>query len=187
MKMVLAVVLLVSLFFSISVASADEIMYIVGYPDTFLRRDPSTENPYLARMPYGSAVSVLDEGSTWSLICYNGQYGYCMREFLNEDDPYYLMEPHPESAEQAFGTNMLRRGNKNPNIFVMNLQICLMQGGYLDCNPGVDGYFGKETKAALAEFQKEHDLDASGEAGDITKAILWDEYADLLMEMGYKR
>ena len=187
MKMVLAVVLLMSLLFSISVASADEIMYIVGYPDTVLRRDPSTENPYLARMPYGSAVNVIDEGNIWSLICYKGQYGYCMREFLNEDDPYYLMEPHPESAEQAFGTNLLRRGNKTPNIFVMNLQICLIQGGYLDTNPGVDGYFGRETKAALAEFQKEHSLDASGEAGDISKAILWDEYSDLLMQIGYKR
>ena len=187
MKMALAVVLLMSLLFSISVASADEIMYIVGYPDTFLRRDPSTENPYLARMPYGSAVSVIDEGNTWSLICYNGQYGYCMREFLNEDDPYYLMEPHPESAEQAFGTNMLRRGNRTPNSFVMNLQICLIQGGYLDTNPGVDGYFGRETKAALAEFQKEHSLAVSGEAGDITKAILWDEYSDMLMQIGYKR
>lgn len=185
MKMTLVVVLLVGLFFS--VASADEVMYIVGYPDTFLRRDPSIENPYLARMPFGTAVSVLDEGSTWSLICYNGQYGYCMREFLNEDDPYYLMEPHPESAEQAFGTNMLRRGNKTPNIFVMNLQICLVQDGYLECDPGVDGYFGRETRAALAEFQKEHDLVASGEAGDITKAVLWNEYADLLMQIGYKR
>lgn len=187
MKMALAVVLIMSMFLSVSIASADEIMYIVGYPDTFLRRDPSTENPYLARMPYGSAVSVIDEGTTWSLICYNGQYGYCMREFLNEDDPYYLMEPHPESAEQAFGTTMLRLGNRNPSIFVMNLQICLTYNGYLDCYPGVDGYFGKETKAALAEFQKEHDLDASGEAGDITKAVLWDEYADLLMQVGYKR
>lgn len=187
MKMALAVVLLMSLLFSISVASADEIMYIVGYPDTFLRRDPSTENPYLARMPYGSTVNVVDEGNTWSLICYNGQYGYCMREFLNEDDPYYLMEPRPESAEQAFGTNLLRRGNKTPNIFVMNLQICLVKGGYLECNPGVDGYFGRDTKAALAEFQKEHDLEASGVAGDITKAVLWDEYADLLMQIGYKR
>lgn len=187
MKMALAVVLLMSLLFSISVASADEIMYIVGYPDTFLRQDPSAENPYLARMPYGSAVNVIDEGNTWALICYNGQYGYCMREFLNEDDPYYLMEPHPESAEQAFGTNMLRRGNRTPNIFVMNLQLCLVQGGYLDTDPGADGYFGRETKAALAEFQKEHDLYASGEAGDITKAVLWDEYADILMQIGYKR
>ncbi len=110
-----------------------------------------------------------------------------MREFLNEDDPYYLMEPHPESAEQAFGTNMLRRGNRTPNIFVMNLQICLIQGGYLDINPGVDGYFERKTKAALAEFQKEHSLAVSGEAGDITQAILWDEYSDLLMQIGYKR
>lgn len=187
MKMVLAALLVMSMFLSVSIATADETMYIVGYPDTFLRRDPSTENPYLVRMPYGSAVSVIDEGSAWSLICYNGQYGYCMREFLNEDDPYYLMEPHPESAEQAFGTNMLRRGNKTPNIFVMNLQICLVQGGYLECNPGVDGYFGRETKVALAKFQKEHNLYASGEAGDISKAVLWDEYADLLMQIGYKR
>lgn len=187
MKMVLAVLLIVSMFLSLSTASADETMYIVGYPDTFLRRDPSTEHPYLARMPYGSVVSVIDEGRTWSLICYNGQYGYCMRDYLNEDDPYLLMEPHPESAEQAFGTNMLRRGNKTPNIFVMNLQSCLIEGGYLEGIPGVDGYFGKDTKAALAEFQMEHDLDATGEAGDITKSVLWDEYADLLMRIGYKR
>lgn len=82
---------------------------------------------------------------------------------------------------------MLRRGNKTPNIFVMNLQICLVQGDYLECTPGVDGYFGRETKAALAKFQKEHNLYASGEAGDISKAVLWDEYADLLMQIGYKR
>ncbi len=110
-----------------------------------------------------------------------------MREFLNEDDPYYLMEPHPESAEQAFGTNLLRRGNKTPNIFVMNLQLCLIQGGYLDINPAVDGYFGKETKAALAEFPKQHNLHSSGEADDMTKVILWDEYNNLLMQIGYKR
>ena len=56
MKMVLVVLLALSMFVSVSTALADETMYIVGYPDTFLRRDPSTENPYLARMPYGSAV-----------------------------------------------------------------------------------------------------------------------------------
>lgn len=187
MKTVMTVLLLVGMIFSLPHASAEEIMYIIGYPDTFLREDPSTKNPYLARMPYGSAVSVIDEGQTWSLICYNGQYGYCMREYLNEDDPYYVMEPHPESAEQAFGTNMLRRGNRYPSILVMNLQLCLAYDGYLRDTPGVDGYFGRDTKAALAEFQKEHDLEATGEAGDITKAVLWDTYCDLLMESGYVR
>ena len=187
MKMVLAALLVMSMLLSVSSALADETMYIVGYPDTFLRRDPSTENPYLARMPYGSAVSVIDEGNTWALICYNGQYGYCMRDFLSEDDPYYQTDPHPESAEQAFGSNMLRYGNKTPNIFVKNLQICLMQDGYLEVYPGVDGYFGKETKKALSEFQRKHCLHPSGEAGDITKAVLWDEYSDVLMQMGFRR
>ena len=139
MKTVMAVLLLIGMFFALPHASAEDVMYIVGYPDTFLREDPSTKNPYLARMPYGSAVSVIDEGQTWSLICYNGQYGYCMREYLNEDDPYFLMDPHPESVEQAFGTNMLRCGNKHLSVFVMNLQLCLEYDGYLASIPGVDG------------------------------------------------
>lgn len=52
---------------------------------------------------------------------------------------------------------MLRRGNRYPNTFVMNLQLCLIQGGHLECAPSVDGYSGRETKADLAELQKEHD------------------------------
>ena len=187
MKTVVVVLIMVGILFSVSHVSAEETMYIVGYPDTFLRRDPSNENPYLARMPYGSIVGVIDEKGTWAIISYNGQYGYCMRDFLSEDDPYYQTDPHPESAEQAFGSNMLRYGNKTPNIFVKNLQICLMQDGHLESYSGVDGYFGKETKKALSEFQRKHCLHPSGEAGDITKAVLWDEYSDVLMQMGFRR
>ena len=35
MKTVMAVLLLVGMFFTVSQASAEETMYIVGYPDTF--------------------------------------------------------------------------------------------------------------------------------------------------------
>ena len=187
MKMMMAVLLTIGMVFALNCASAQEIMYLNGYPDTFLRSDPSTEHPYLARMPYGSEVSMIDEGKTWCVICYNGQYGYCKRKFLQDDDPYGQADPHPESAEEAFGTNMLRRGNKTPDFRVMNLQLCLIEGGYLDEEAGIDGYFGRKTKGALAEFQKEHNMAATGQAGDLTKTILWDEYCDLLMESGYKR
>lgn len=79
---------------------------------------------------------------------------------------------------------MPRHGNKT-QLLCNAFQICLMQGGYLDCNPGSDGYFGRETKAALAAFQKKHDLYASGEADDMTKAILLDECVGLLMKRGF--
>ncbi len=188
MKMVIALLLIVGMFLPSVQANAEDIMYIVGYPDTFLRADPSTKNPYLARMPHGSAVTVLSEETDgWCLVEYYGQQGYCMREFLHEDDPYILYEPHPESAEEAFSDHLLRRGNRYPDYRVMNLQMCLIQGGYLSDEPGADGLFGRRTKAALSEFQKEHDLDPDGIAGDLTKEALWDEYCDLLMEIGCKR
>lgn len=187
MKKLLAITLLIGMVYAMSVASAGESYWTVGYPDLFLRSTPSTEYPYLERMPYGSEVIMISDGADWALVYYNGQYGYCKREYLNDYDPYYLMEPHPNTPEAAFGTNLLQCGNKKPSYKVKNLQLCLMEGGYLDNEPGVDGYFGRETREALIRFQKSHDIKPTGKAGDITKAVLWDLYQDVLMLDGYVR
>ena len=67
---------------TMSVAFAGESYWTVGYPDLFLRSTPSTEYPYLERMPYGSEVIIISDGTDWVLVYYNGQYGYCKREYL---------------------------------------------------------------------------------------------------------
>lgn len=187
MKKMLAATLLIGMVCMMSVAFAGESYWTVGYPDLFLRSMPSKEYPYLERMPYGSEVTMISDGADWALVYYNGQYGYCKREYLNEYDPYYLSEPHPETAEAAFGTSVLQKGNRKPTYKVKNLQLCLMEAGYLDDDPGIDGYFGRETRDALIRFQQDHDIRATGKAGDITKEVLWDLYQDVLMIEGYAR
>lgn len=187
MKKILAIILFMGMICVMTVASAGESYWTIGYPDLFLRSTPSKEYPYLERIPYGSEVTMITDGADWVLVYYNGQYGYCKREFLNDYDPYYLSEPHPETPEAAFSTNILQRGNKKPTYKVKNLQLCLVEAGYLADDPGVDGYFGRETQDALIQFQQDHDIKATGKAGDITKAVLWDLYQDVLMIQGYAR
>ena len=46
---------------------------------------------------------------------------------------------------------------------------------------------GRETREALKSFQLDHDISSTGKAGDITKAVLWDLYQDLLVVNGYVR
>ena len=77
MKKLLAITLLIGTVCAMSVASAGESYWTVGYPDLFLRSStPSTEYPYLERMPYGSEVIMISDGADWALVYYNGQYGY---------------------------------------------------------------------------------------------------------------
>lgn len=189
MKAFVAVLLTLCIAFSFSTsATADEVRYINGYPDTFLRQDASTTNPYLERMPYGASVTyIYDYNDEWCVIEYYGQYGFCKKEFLQEEDPYDLFDPRPYDIESAFGTSVLRRGNDTPRFQVMNLQACLIDGGYLSTDPGIDGYFGKDTEKALIAFQKDHNLKGTGVAGDLTKAVLWHEYQDLLELDGWAR
>ena len=59
-----------------SVAFAGESYWTVGYPDLFLRSTPSTEYPYLERMPYGSEVKMISDDTDLAHVYYNGQYGY---------------------------------------------------------------------------------------------------------------
>lgn len=184
-------VLLVCLFSALVSAAAAETLYIGGAPDTFLRSDESTTKPYLARMPYGAEVELVWEdevdGDMWSFINYNGQCGYCKSKYLRADDPYEGVSPQPGSWEEAFGGNLLQKGNKTPDYRVVNLQLCLIEGGYLDADPGADGYFGSDTYKALKRFQKANNLEQVGRAGKTTKSVLWHLYKEYLMECGVMR
>ena len=73
-----------------------------------LRKDPSTDNPYIEKVPVGTAVNVLetavaDDGREWSKIDVAGRVGYIMTEYLNmeekaENDP---LQAEAEAYENA--------------------------------------------------------------------------------------
>ena len=48
----------------------------------YLRATPDTSKPYLAKVPVGSTVDVLEIGSEWCTVSALGKHGYMMREFL---------------------------------------------------------------------------------------------------------
>ncbi len=188
-KQILSLALLLLAVLSASLpAFADETMYIGAYPDTYLRRDKSAKKPYLARMPYGSQVTYISSrevnGDSWSFIIYNDQFGYCRSKYLQTDNPYEGVTPHPQNIDAAFGTNVLQKGNDTPDYRVKNLQLCLIQAGYLEEEPGADGYFGSDTYKAVMKFQKANHLYQAGRVGKTTKAVLWYLYEEYLQENG---
>lgn len=165
------------------------IMYICGQPYVRLRQTDSTERPYVDKMPYGSMVTVVvtqinDVGEEWSLVIYNEQYGYCMTKYLTDEMLEPASEAYPQTMEEAFGTTLLQQGNSKPSYRVKNLQLCLIEGGFLHDASGADGYFGKKTYRALCAFQKAQGLDQAGRAGKTTKTRLWYMYSGFLMENG---
>ena len=169
-------------------AGAEAIAYIGVRPDTYLRSDESASQPYLARMPYGSRVTLYSEnevnGDLWSYIGYNRQYGFCKSKYIQSVDPCDGVTLRPSSLEEAFGGNLLQKGNKTPDYRVKNLQLCLIEGGYLDDAAQADGYFGKKTREALRHFQASNNLEPAGRAGDTTKQVLWRLYEAYLIENG---
>lgn len=47
-----------------------------------MRKDPSTENPYIAKIPNGDEVAVHADAQGWAKITWRGLTGYCMSQFL---------------------------------------------------------------------------------------------------------
>lgn len=165
------------------------IMYVCAQPYVRLRRTDSVALPYVAKMPYGSEVIVLstqynDQDEEWSLVEYNGMIGFCKTEYLSYEVDHCASEMYPQTKEEAFGTNVLQKGNSTPDYRVKNLQLCLMEAGFLCDENGADGYFGKNTFEALRDFQESQHLDPAGHAGNITKTRLWYMYSHFLMENG---
>ena len=63
-----------------------------------LRSTPSTKLPYIAEVPNGAQVEVLERAGEWCTIRWNGQRGYMMSQFLRvigTAEP----EPEPPQAE----------------------------------------------------------------------------------------
>jgi peptidoglycan hydrolase-like protein with peptidoglycan-binding domain len=69
---------------------------------------------------------------------------------------------------QSWSGGLLKSGAKGGEVATMQKALNEKTGG----NIAVDGKFGKETKAALEKFQRDHKLSADGKAGDLTREAL---------------
>lgn len=58
-----------------------------------LRATPSTENPYIAKIPNGDTVQVFAAAQGWAKVVWKGRAGYCMSKFLRYDG-----QPEPEAS-----------------------------------------------------------------------------------------
>ena len=79
----------------------------------------------------------------------------------------------PKPAPQVpviTGLPLLKKGSKGDTVRAM--QILLKGYGYDLGIYGADGEFGAVTERAVKEFQREHDLEADGEVGNLTWAKL---------------
>ena len=76
-----------------------------------LRSTPSTDKPYLAKVPMGTAVEVIQDAQGWAQVrLSSGQVGYMMTKFLTFEDA----EDAPESGQDepsgdAFEAEVLHR------------------------------------------------------------------------------
>ena len=76
-----------------------------------LRSTPSTDKPYLAKVPVGTAVEVMQDAQGWAQVrLSSGQVGYMMTRFLAFEDA----ENAPESGQyepsgETFEAEMLKR------------------------------------------------------------------------------
>jgi len=79
-------------------------------------------------------------------------------------------EPAPEPTPAPDQRPTLRRGDKGP--YVVELQTDLKKLGYGLGPCGIDGDFGRATKAAVEQFQLEHRLTVDGICGPKTWAAI---------------
>lgn len=76
----------------------------------------------------------------------------------------------PTESAGTSGNSNMKRGSKGDAVKA--LQTKLISLGY-DCGKcGADGIFGKDTMKAVAEFQTEHDIPATGEVDAKTKEAI---------------
>ena len=159
-------------------AMAQQTMWAIGQPDTFLRPTPSTSQPYIARVPYGAEVTrfseTYNEGEWWSQVAYGSRTGYMMSRYLSTTNPN--PGSHPQTILQAFGSTNLQYGPYY-NYCVKNVQLCV--------GVTADGYFGTNTRDAVITYQSNNGLNPDGVVGPLTKEKLWDQYKTYLQNNGF--
>ena len=90
------------------------------------------------------------------------------------DDEVIDLGPVDDTSAQSgnigCSDGILRKGSKG--VIVREYQEKLKKLGYDLGKYGADGDFGRDTRAAVIQFQKDHNLKADGEIGPITSAAI---------------
>lgn len=80
-------------------------------------------------------------------------------------------EPEYEDKEVELKVRQLRKGMTGGDV--KSLQRLLFADGYSVGMSGDDGDFGNDTEKAVIKYQKDHELDPDGIAGEKTLTALW--------------
>lgn len=80
-------------------------------------------------------------------------------------------KPEYEDKEVELKVRQLRRGMTGGDV--KSLQRLLFADGYSVGKSGDDGDFGNDTEKAVINYQKDHELDPDGIAGEKTLTALW--------------
>lgn len=92
---------------------------------------------------------------------------YWMRYVGDEESK----EPEYEDKEINLKVRQLHKGMSGGDV--KSLQRLLFADGYSVGMSGDDGDFGNDTEKAVIKYQKDHELDPDGIAGEKTLAALW--------------
>jgi len=72
-----------------------------------LRPTPSTDKPYLAKVPCGATVTVFGQAAGWSQVSYQGKRGYMLTEFLVMGESAANSGPVESVINMGNGMNVL--------------------------------------------------------------------------------
>jgi peptidoglycan hydrolase-like protein with peptidoglycan-binding domain len=98
-------------------------------------------------------------------------------DYVDEDVPISEPEPTPVATEGCPYAELDRNLKKGfTGEGVKWVQWMLTHCGYSVSSCGIDGDFGKATHAAVIQFQTEHQLEADGIVGPLTRTALKAEY-----------
>jgi murein L,D-transpeptidase YcbB/YkuD len=141
-----------------------------------LREKASTESASKMILRKGSQVTVLTANQFWLYVQYGNFHGY-LRSDLIDMATLVSVAPgmHRKTAgdDDAAPARMLHIGSRG--TAVKNLQADLLALGYAEVG-ATDGVFGKQTRAAVERFQRDHNLSADGIVGPQTFAMLDAEF-----------
>lgn len=139
-----------------------------------LRKSNDQNSKALQTLPRGEEVDILSASGSWYKVRYGNFTGYIMKKYIKTDasvsssssESTGSSKSSVSSKIKALGTvpGIMRVGDENSDV--KKLQQALEILGYYDGK--IDGKYGKETAAAVREYQEDENLPADGYAGKYT-------------------
>ena len=127
-----------------------------------LRKSSDKDSKALQTLPEGEEVTILSTSGSWYKVRYGKYTGYIMKKYVDKASESSNASKKISALGSAPG--IMRVGDDNSDV--TKLQKALEILGYYD--GAIDGKYGNGTKNAVKSYQKDHDLEADGYAGERT-------------------